>query len=74
VGRYGHRKRKTLKVWLFVCGHALSGKEPKLEGLVDCLCPHSDEQIINQEIILCKRVIYTASFHTGFAKMWDVAI
>jgi hypothetical protein len=32
------------------------------------------ERILDQEIILCKRVIYTASFHTGFAKMWDVAI
>jgi hypothetical protein len=53
-GRYGHWKRKTLKVWLFVCGHALSGKEPKLEGLVICLCPHSDRQIINQEKNLCK--------------------
>ena len=53
-GRYGHRKRKTLKVWLFVCAHALAGKEPKLEGLVVCLCAHSDTQIINQEKNLCK--------------------
>jgi hypothetical protein len=32
------------------------------------------ERIIGQVPFLCKRVIYTASFHTGFAKMWDVAV